>query len=109
MRNFLIRRLLFAVLSLIIASMAVFGLAHAKEDPINLFIQPGYFISPETLMQKRDAFNVGKFFQSYCKDLKLEFKEVYSKYEDFVYKFSSELQRDFDEKNKFQTRLFFLP
>ena len=29
--------------------MAVFGLAHAKEDPINLFIQPGYFISPETL------------------------------------------------------------
>lgn len=29
--------------------MAVFGLAHAKEDPINLFIQPGYFVSPETL------------------------------------------------------------
>ena len=49
MKNFLARRLLFAILSLIIASMAVFGLAHAKEDPINLFIQPGYFVSPETL------------------------------------------------------------
>jgi peptide/nickel transport system permease protein len=49
MKNFLVRRLFFAVLSLFAASMAVFGLAHAKEDPINLFIQPGYFISPETL------------------------------------------------------------
>jgi len=49
MKNFLARRLLFSVLSLFIASMAVFGLAHAKEDPINLFIQPGYFVSPETL------------------------------------------------------------
>ncbi|HIF71640.1 MAG TPA: ABC transporter permease [Dehalococcoidia bacterium] len=49
MKNFLARRLIFSVLSLLVASMAVFGLAHAKEDPINLFIQPGYFISPETL------------------------------------------------------------
>ena len=56
------------------------------------------FVSPEELIQKRDAFNVSKFLQSYCKDLELEFKEVYSKYEDFVYKFSSELQRDFDEQ-----------
>lgn len=49
MKNFLARRLIFAALSLVVASMAVFGLAHAKEDPINLFIQPGYFVSPETL------------------------------------------------------------
>jgi len=49
MKNFLARRLIFSILSLFIASMAVFGLAHAKEDPINLFIQPGYFVSPETL------------------------------------------------------------
>jgi len=63
------------------------------------------FISPDELIHKKDAFNVTKFLQSYCKDLKLEFKEVYSKYEDFVYKFSAELQRDFDEKNKFQTNM----
>lgn len=49
MKNFLARRLVFSILSLFFASMAVFGLAHAKEDPINLFIQPGYFVSPETL------------------------------------------------------------
>lgn len=49
MKNFLARRLVFSILSLFFASMAVFGLAHAKEDPINLFIQPGYFVSPATL------------------------------------------------------------
>ena len=60
MKNFLARRLLFAILSLIVASMAVFGLAHAKEDPINLFIQPGYFISPETLEALRSKWGLDK-------------------------------------------------
>lgn len=60
MKNFLARRLLFAILSLIFASMAVFGLAHAKEDPINLFIQPGYFISPETLEALRSKWGLDK-------------------------------------------------
>ena len=63
------------------------------------------FLSPEALIEKREAFNACKFLQSYCKEAKLEYKELYSKYEDFVYKFSSELQRDFDEQNKFQTSM----
>jgi peptide/nickel transport system permease protein len=60
MKNFLARRLIFSVLSLIVASMAVFGLAHAKEDPINLFIQPGYFISPETLAALKAKWGLDK-------------------------------------------------
>jgi peptide/nickel transport system permease protein len=60
MRNFLARRLMFAALSMIVASMAVFGLAHAKEDPINLFIQPGYFISPETLAALKAKWGLDK-------------------------------------------------
>jgi ABC-type dipeptide/oligopeptide/nickel transport system permease component len=40
--------------------MAVFGLAHAKEDPINLFIQPGYFISPETLAALKAKWGLDK-------------------------------------------------
>jgi len=60
MKNFLVRRLIFSILSLIIASMAVFGLAHAKEDPINLFIQPGYFVSPETLDALRAKWGLDK-------------------------------------------------
>jgi hypothetical protein len=63
------------------------------------------FVSPEALIQKREAFNVSKFLQSYCKEQKLEVKDIYSKYEDFVYKFSDKLQRDFDEANDFQTSI----
>ena len=63
------------------------------------------FVSPEALIQKREAFNVSKFLQSYCKEQNLEFKDVYSKYEDFAYKFSDKLQRDFDEQNNFRTSM----
>ena len=63
------------------------------------------FVSPEALIQKREVFNVSKFLQSYCKEQELEFKEIYSKYEDFAYKFSDKLQRDFDEENNFQTSM----
>ena len=63
------------------------------------------FLSPEALMEKKEVFKLCKFLQSYCKQEKLVYKELYSKYEDFVYKFSSELQRDFDEQNKFQTSM----
>ena len=63
------------------------------------------FLSPEKLIQNREAFNCAKFLQSYCKDQKLKFEEVYEKYHDFTYKHEEQLQRDFDEKNDFQTSL----
>tara|TARA_B100000900_G_C20585192_1_gene719247 strand:+ start:1139 stop:2083 length:945 start_codon:yes stop_codon:yes gene_type:complete len=63
------------------------------------------FVSPEALIKKKDAFTVSKFLQSYCKEQKMKFEEVYSKYEDFCYKFKDELQRDFDEQNDFQTSI----
>ena len=63
------------------------------------------FLSPESLIQNREAFNTAKFLQSYCKDQKLKFEEVYDKYKDFTYKHEDQLQRDFDEQNDFQTSL----
>ena len=63
------------------------------------------FLSPESLIQKKEAFNTAKFLQSYCKDQNLKFEEVYDKYKDFTYKHEEQLQRDFDEKNDFQTSL----
>jgi len=63
------------------------------------------FVSPETLVKKKEAFDVCKFLQSYCKEQKLKYDEIYSKYEDFCYKFKDELQRDFDEQNNFQTSI----
>jgi hypothetical protein len=63
------------------------------------------FLSPETLMQNKEAFKCVKFLQSYCKDQKLRFEDVYSSYQDFIYKYEDKLQRDFDEQNDFQTSL----
>ena len=61
------------------------------------------FLSPESLIQNKEAFKCVKFLQSYCKDQKLKFEDVYSKYQDFTYKYEDKLQRDFDEQNDFQT------
>ena len=63
------------------------------------------FISPESFIQNKDAFKCVKFLQSYCKEQKLKFEEVYSKYQDFTYKYEDKLQRDFDEQNDFQTSI----
>ena len=63
------------------------------------------FLSPEKLMQNKETFKCAKFLQSYCKEQKLKFQEVYSKYEDFCYKYEDKLQRDYDEQNDFQTSL----
>jgi hypothetical protein len=61
------------------------------------------FLSPESLIQNKEAFKCVKFLQSYCKEQKLKFEDVYSKYQDFTYKYEDKLQRDFDEQNDFQT------
>ena len=50
------------------------------------------FLSPESLIQNKEAFKCVKF-------------DVYSKYQDFVYKHEDKLQRDFDEQNDFQTSI----
>ncbi len=63
------------------------------------------FLSPETLIQNKETFKCAKFLQSYCKEEKLKFDEVYGKYQDFCYKYEDKLQRDFDEQNEFQTSL----
>ena len=63
------------------------------------------FVSPEALMQEKEKFKTAKFLQSYCKDKKLEFNKVYEEYKDFTYKYNDNLQKDFDEQNKFQTNI----
>ena len=63
------------------------------------------FVSPEDLIQNKEGFKCAKFLQAYCKDKKLKFDKVYEEYKDFCYKFSDNLQKDFDEQNKFQTNV----
>jgi len=63
------------------------------------------FLSPESLIQDKEGFKCAKFLQSYCKDKNLKFDDVYNSYVDFNYKYEDKIQRDFDEKNNFQTSL----
>ena len=63
------------------------------------------FVSPENIIESKEAFKVSKFLQSYCKDQDLNLEEVMKKYTDYTYKYQDELQKDFDERNKFQTNI----
>ncbi len=61
MTTFLIKRVFFAVLSMLGATILVFALAHTKEDPINLFIQADSgFIAPETIEALREKWGLDK-------------------------------------------------
>ena len=63
------------------------------------------FVSPDSLIESKEAFKVSKFLQSVCKDKDMDFKSTMEKYKDFCYKFSDNLQKDFDEQNEFKTNI----
>ena len=63
------------------------------------------FVSPDDLIDSKEAFKVSKFLQSVCKDKDMDFKSTMEKYKDFCYKFSDNLQKDFDEQNDFKTNI----
>ena len=63
------------------------------------------FVSPESIIQSKESFKVAKFLQSYAKDKDLDVKKLMKEYDDFTYKYSDELQRDFDKENNFQTNV----
>ena len=63
------------------------------------------FVSPEALIESKEAFKVAKFLQSVCKDKDMDFKKIMEQYNDFTYKFRDNLQKDFDEQNDFKTNI----
>ena len=63
------------------------------------------FVSPEALIESKEAFKVGKFLQSYCKDKDMDVNKVMEEYDNFTYKFQDEIQKDFDERNNFRTNI----
>ena len=61
MRQYLIRRFIFAILTLIVATMLVFGLSRAAGDPLLLFAKPGgYGMSEERVQQLKDKLGLDK-------------------------------------------------
>ena len=63
------------------------------------------FVSPEALIESKEAFKVSKFLQAVCKEKGMEVNKVMEQYKDFSYKFQDELQKDFDERNTFKTNI----
>ena len=63
------------------------------------------FVSPEEMIQRKEAFNTAKFLQSIAHEKDKDFKYFYNLYEDFVYKYSDKLQKDFEKDNKLKTNI----
>ena len=63
------------------------------------------FLSPESVMDDKNAFIVSKFLQSICKSNEWSFDKVMKQYTDFTYKHEEALQKDYDEKNNFKTNV----
>jgi hypothetical protein len=76
------------------------------DDPIN---GQNYvclsFVSPESMIQNKEAFKTAKFLQSMSKEEDKDFKHFYNMYLDFCYKHSDKIQKDFDSENKSQTNV----
>jgi len=76
------------------------------DDPIN---GQSYvclsFVSPENMIQNKEAFKTAKFLQSIAKEKEKDFKYFYNQYNDFMYKHHDSIQRDFDKDNKMKTNI----
>ena len=60
MRRYLIRKLIFAIITLLVATMFVFGLSRMAGDPLLLFAKPGgYGMSPERVEQLSQKLGLG--------------------------------------------------
>ena len=61
------------------------------------------FVSPEKVIKNKETFFISEFLKDYCKNAELDYQEVDDKYKDFLYTNQMKLQKQFDEKHKFQT------
>ena len=63
------------------------------------------FISPESMIESKESFKVSKFLESFCKEKELNYQKCMAQYNDFTYKFSDELQKDYDKKVDFKNNI----
>lgn len=63
------------------------------------------FVSPESMIESKESFKVAKFLQSVCKEKDMDFNLVMNQYKDFTYRFSDELQRDYDKECNMKTNI----
>lgn len=61
------------------------------------------FVSPENVLKNKEMYLVEHFLKELNIELKLEYDNIYTKYEDFKYRKEVELNDNFDKQNHFQT------
>jgi hypothetical protein len=61
------------------------------------------FVSPENIIKNKELYFIEHFLKELNSDLKLNYDDIFSKYEDFKYKSDMELSEKFDAENNFQT------
>ena len=61
------------------------------------------FISPEKILKEKDVFYVHQFLKNIAKEYNLDFDSLTEKYDDFVFNNRTNLEKEFYEKNDFQT------
>ncbi len=61
MQRFLVRRFFFGIFAMVGATIIVFGLAHAKEDPVNVLFRPeGYGVTKEQIEAYKKRWGLDK-------------------------------------------------
>lgn len=61
------------------------------------------FVSPENVLKDKEMYLVKHFIEELNEELKLDYNDIYEKYENFKYRSEMDLVKKFDEENKFQT------
>ena len=63
------------------------------------------FVSPENVLKNKDIFVFHKFMENFSKEYNLNESELQEKFKDFLYQRQDELEKEFYEKNDFQTTM----
>jgi hypothetical protein len=61
------------------------------------------FVSPETVLKNKELYLIKHFINHLNSELKLNYKDIADKYDDFKYTSEEKLSAQFDETNGFQT------
>ena len=61
------------------------------------------FVSPENILENKEVFKIHKFLQVMSKKYDLDEDTVQDKYKDFLYVNEEKIEKDFYERNDFQT------
>ena len=61
------------------------------------------FVSPENILENKEVFKINKFLEVMAKKYDLDADTIQDKYKDFLYVNEEKIEKEFYERNDFQT------